>query len=312
MLNFPLCIFAMTYLDAGDWKSSLLSFTIMLSYIVLISRLDKTTGYVGVLYRIIKESIEPFIIIFILLFGFLIAFRNRSIENNSSFDTIDHLNGTLPYTFFQIYFMMAGDHQTENMGIDNLTWPNSMTFFIYLVFMLLISTLTFNIFTGIAISEIQDLIDDSNIQTMKEKIDYICDGGYSIFFLLEKNKRFMKFKRAVYENVVKRFLTYLGKLRLKWFPRKKGKKQTAPVKNKQHSLSKTIEDRSKNSEEKFETRSKNLEEKLDQILNNNKVSETIETRTKNLEDKLETKTKNLEDKLDQILASLLRQKQFSE
>ena len=142
---------------AGNWKSSLLSLTSFLSYIVLMTRLDKTKvgGYVGVLGRIVKESVKPFVIIFILLCGFLIAFRNRSIENNSSFDTIDHLNGSLPHTFFQIYFMMVGDHQTDDMGIDTFTWPNSMTFVLYFVFMFLILTLIFNIFTGIAISEIQ-------------------------------------------------------------------------------------------------------------------------------------------------------------
>jgi hypothetical protein len=171
LLNFSLCIFAMTCLDAGDWKSPLLSLTSFLSYIVLMTRLDKTKvgGYVGVLGRIVNESIKRFVIIFILLCGFLIAFRNRSVENNSSFDTIDHLNGTLPHTFFQIYFMMAGDHQTKNMGIDTLTEANSMTFVLYFIFMFLISTLTFNIFTGIAISEIQGLIDDSNIETMEVK-----------------------------------------------------------------------------------------------------------------------------------------------
>jgi hypothetical protein len=207
----------MTCLDAGDWKSSLLSLTSFLSYIVLMTRLDKTMvgGYVGVLGRIVKKSIKPFVIIIILLCGFLIAFRNRSVHSyvknnstnstNSTFDTMGHFrNGThlheIPYTFFQIYSMMAGEHQTENMGIETLTWPNSMTFFLYFIFMFLMSTLTFNIFTGIAISEIRGIIDDSNIQTMKEKIDYIYGGGYSIFFLLEKIKCVKKIKKKSVRN----------------------------------------------------------------------------------------------------------------
>jgi hypothetical protein len=65
--------------------------------------------------------------------------------------------------------------------IDTLTEANLMCIFVlYFNFMFLISTLTFNIFTGIAISEIQSLLVDSNIETMKEKIDYIYDGSYSI------------------------------------------------------------------------------------------------------------------------------------
>jgi len=136
----------------------------------------------------------------------------------------------------------------------------------------------------------------------------------------------MRFKRAVYENVGKRCLTCLGMLR---FPRKKGKKQTAPVDRKFYLDERSSTEKSNLTQadyindkyieyfEDIETKNKNLEEKL--FLNNKSLSETIEdrtrsledkleTRTKNLEDKLETKTKNLEDKLDQILASLLRQK----
>jgi hypothetical protein len=68
--------------------------------------------------------------------------------------------------------------------IDTLTEANLMcTFVLYFIFMFLISTLTFNIFTGIAISEIQRLLVESNIETMKERIDYIYDGSYSISML---------------------------------------------------------------------------------------------------------------------------------
>jgi hypothetical protein len=84
------------------------------------TRLDQTKvgGYVRVIDQIARKSVKPFVIIFILLLGFLIAFRNRSVEANSFFYTMDHLNGILPHTLFQIYFMMAGDFQTENMGTD--------------------------------------------------------------------------------------------------------------------------------------------------------------------------------------------------
>jgi len=246
-------------------------------------------------------------------------------------------NGThlheIPYTFFQIYFMMAGEHKTENMGIETLTWPNSMTFFLYFIFMFLMSTLTFNIFTGIAISEIQGIIDDSNIQTMKEKIDYIYDGGYSIFFLLEKIKRVKKIKKKVFGIVIQvfvwlgklikkivsfcgggrdHFVLWLKMLWLKCFPRKK-----ADVPDERKSIKKInttqaefIDDKYIEYFEDIENRTKNLEEKL--YLNNKNLSETIETRIKNLEEKLhlnnkglsdtiESRTKNLEEKLDQIL-----------
>ncbi len=61
------------------------------------------------------------------------------------------------------------------MGIDHFTWPNLINFLLYFVFLFLMSTLTMNIFTGIAINEIQSLINDSNIEIMKEKIEYLND-----------------------------------------------------------------------------------------------------------------------------------------
>ncbi len=237
--------------------------------------------------------------------------------------------------------MMAGDHQTDDMGIDNLTWPNSMTLFLYLIFMFLISTLTFNIFTGIAISEIQSLLVDSNIETMKERIDYIYDGSYSIPMLLEEFECVMKLKKKVFGKVIRvfelgnliekmlsfcgrcrdRFLSWLGMFLSKFFPRKEdGKKATVDLRSdKQSSTQKSntsqvmfIDDKYIEYFEDIENRTKNLEEKLH--LNNKGLSDTIESRAKNLEKKLdqilndknlsetiESRTKNLEEKLDQIL-----------
>ena len=332
LLNFSLCIFAMTCLDAGDWKSSLLSLTSFMSYIVLMTRLDKTKvgGYVRVIDQIARKSVKPFVIIFILLLGFLIAFRNRSIENNSSFDTIDHLNGSLPHTFFQIYFMMAGDHQTENMGIDTLTEANLMTFVLYFVFMFLISTLTFNIFTGIAISEIQGLIDDSNIETMKEKIDYIYEGSYSIPMLLEEIGCVRRLKKKVFGKVSRifelgkwiekmlffcgscrdRLLTCLGTLRFKCFPRKEEEKRATTVApDEQSSIKKSnatqadfIDDKYIEYFEEIENRTKNLEEKL--FMNNKSLSETIEDRSKNMEDKLDLINKSISETIENRTKSL--------
>jgi hypothetical protein len=169
-VTFPLCILSV-FLDNGNLKSSLLSLAILLSYIVLMTRLDKTKlgGYAKVIGKIAKESIKPFIVICILLCGFLIAFRNRSIhrynslrfdiENNLaslpnqtlgvSFAPMDYFKDSFEFTIFKIYYMMAGDHQTDNMGIDDLTLSNSMNFVLYLLFLFIMSTLAFNIFTGL-------------------------------------------------------------------------------------------------------------------------------------------------------------------
>jgi len=164
LLTFPLCIWALTTHDNGDLKSSLLSLTILLLYIVLMTRLDKTPvgGYVKLIGQIALQSISPFIVILILLCGFLEAFRNRSVhkgpDNSSSFDTINNFNVSFENSFFQIYSFMVGNIQANDMGLDNLTGPNLVTFGIFIIFLFLIPSLAFNIFTGIAINEIQNQI----------------------------------------------------------------------------------------------------------------------------------------------------------
>ena len=106
--------------------------------------------------------------------------------------------------------------------IDTLMEANLMTFVLYFIFMFLISTLTFNIFTGIAISEIQSLLVDSNIETMKERIDNIYDGSYSIPMLWEEFECVKKFKKKVFvklglvfelENLIEKMLVSCGKCR---------------------------------------------------------------------------------------------------
>ena len=143
-MTFPLCIWAL-FLENGDLRSSLLSLSALLSYIVLMTRFDKfwqIGGYFKVVGRIAYKSMGPFFVIFILLCGFVVAFRNRSVykgtdPSTSSFNTTDHFNKSFEYSFFQIYFMMVGDNNNENMGIYDLTGPNLVTFLIYFVFIFL-------------------------------------------------------------------------------------------------------------------------------------------------------------------------------
>ncbi len=110
--------------------------------------------------------------------------------------------------------------------IDTLTEANLMTFVLYFIFMFLISTLTFNIFTGIAISEIQSLLVDSNIETMKERIDYIYDGSYSIPMVLKNIEWVKKFKKKVFGkvglvfelgNLIEKMLVSCGRCRDRFF-----------------------------------------------------------------------------------------------
>ena len=247
----------------------------------------------------------------------MVAFRNRSVykktyftnNTSSSFDKIDNFNGSFENSFFQIYFMMAGDNQNENMGIENLTWPNFVTFVIYFFFIFLISSLALNIFTGIAINEIHEMLKAYNIRIMKDKIDYIYDGGYSIsewlkFFPCCEGiiQSLEKYEKWLFEKITK------VKRLIKWIVEKIRKictlcrnkvcgfvdtKQTEKKINFVESDFNQMDFVDEKYVENFETLEysvKTLEDKS-------------ENRSKTLEDKLDNRTKTLEDKLDLILSN---------
>jgi len=170
-------------------------------------------GYVKVIGTIFLDSLKPLAVVVVLLLGFIMAFRNRAhfkggeeyySSDNSSFETVDFFNGSLAYSFPLIYSMMAGSHQVEDMGVDNLTWPNLINFIICLFFLFVISTLAFNIFTGIAIDEIRNLIADSNMQITKDKISYTYES--SIFDGTKINSLYKKFSDIVYPQLSKVYL----------------------------------------------------------------------------------------------------------
>ena len=288
------------------------------------TRLDKTPvgGYVKVIGQIALQSISPFIVILILLCGFLEAFRNRSVhkgkDNNSSFDTINNFNGSFENSIFQIYSFMVGNLQANDMGLDNLTGPNLVTFGIFIIFLFLIPSLAFNIFTGIAINEIQSLIKDCNIQILKDKIDYIYDGDHSIFELFKHFEVVVKFEKQFYGVVTKVY-------KIKWLKERVIHNCTkcrnwlfacaSKCWDKVKVCRKTsVKDVEKGSDGltslksvKTDSNQKAVESDLNKMafVDDKYIEnfETLENRAKSLEIRLEDRTRELNEKLDTILSN---------
>jgi hypothetical protein len=278
------------------------------------TRLDKTPvgGYVKLIGRIALQSISPFIVILILLCGFLEAFRNRSVYKDqyktSSFDTINNFNGSFENSIFKIYSFMVGNLQANDLGLDNLTGPNLVTFGIFIIFLFLIPSLAFNIFTGIAINEIQSQIKECNIQILKDKIDYIYDGGLSIFELFKHFEVIVKFEKQFYGVVkkvymikwlVKRMIYCCTKCRDGIFARvytePDKKLKLAGSDSKQLDF---VDDKYIENFEMLQYSAKNLEERT------KRLELKMEERTKRLELKMEERTKRLDEKLNTILEHL--------
>jgi len=197
------------------------------------------------------------------------AFRNRAqykgSEESSSFETMGLFNSSFEYSFALVYTMMAGNLQTEDIGITNFTLPNLVNFFIFITFLFIISTLAFNIFTGIAIDEIKSLIADSNVQIMKDKITYIYES--SIFDTIPCIKRLFELLKHVFR--VEDFVTNVKECSLDIICGKSNQvedaKATASQVRKQQEAYE--DDRYLERFETLEDRTKKIENKIDRILN---------------------------------------------
>jgi len=233
--------------------------------------MDKTAlgGYVKVIGKIARDSLKPLVVVVILLLGFLMAFRNRAqykgSKESSSFETMGLFNSSFEYSFALVYTMMVGNLQTEDIGITNLTLPNLVNFFIFITFLFIISTLAFNIFTGIAIDEIKSLIADSNVQIMKDKITYIYES--SILDTIPCNKRLFELLKHVFK--VEVFVTNVKECCLDIISGKSNQvedaKATASQVRKQQEAYE--DDRYLERFETLEDRIKMIENKIDRILN---------------------------------------------
>jgi Leucine-rich repeat (LRR) protein len=186
LLTFPLSILTLS-LQNTDLKSSLFSSTILMSYFILILRLDKFYGigpYVNLFGKIIIRSYKLFFILMIILLGFLLSIKNRSnyylqLKNtNQTFDAVNEITayeGDFANNFYQIVMMAIGAIQPDKMGITSLNQESLINFIIYGIFIFIMPILFINIFTGIAIDELRELLKKSEIEIISIKIDYVYE-----------------------------------------------------------------------------------------------------------------------------------------
>ncbi|CAF0974603.1 unnamed protein product [Brachionus calyciflorus] len=182
LLEFSNSIICLTtlFLNNSESKSSLISTSIILSYYILLLRLDKLSNfgvYVAVFNKVVKRSFKLFVIIGIFLIGFLLSFRNRSglhtFEQMNDEDYISTFNKTFEYTLFRIITMTTGSIDTEEMGINVLKRESFINFIIYLFFILFMPILFVNILIGISIGEVEKLLDNSEVEVFRKKVSYI-------------------------------------------------------------------------------------------------------------------------------------------
>jgi Leucine-rich repeat (LRR) protein len=216
LVDFPLCILTLS-LEDSDSKSSLFSATILMSYCVFILNLDKFFGvgpFVNVFGKIIIRAYKLFLILLVILAGFLLSFKNRSNyylqlkNNNQTFDKnneITAFEGDFANNFFNIIMMAIGIISPTGMGITNLNAESLIDFLIYGIFIFIMPILFINIFTGIAIDEIRQLVDNSKVEIISTKIEFV--------YQIEPYREYLFFKK--FESLLKLIDESFGKMKKK-------------------------------------------------------------------------------------------------
>jgi hypothetical protein len=201
LVSFPLCLFILFLPNNSELKSSIYSITILLSYWILMMRLDKfhyIGKFVNVFGSIIIRSIPLFIIVLINLIGFVLSFRNRT---NETHQMTYFINDSFSNSIFKSFELLVGGINTDNMGIKEFNSSSFINFFIYGCFIFMMTILFINIFTGISIDEIQSLIKHSQAEIQSRKIEYI-------FKIEALNNRYFK-KLSLNFNYLNKFILFI-------------------------------------------------------------------------------------------------------
>lgn len=172
-LTYTLCFFALIIRDKST-KSSLYAFSLMHLYLIFVLNQMSRTPSIGkysVAYRkTLKHFYQLFPIFFVLLLGFMFAFRLRSLYTN----TATYLNESYGFSLIKLMTMVLGEFETYEMGLGNqVTWSNVVDYFNYYKFILLLSILLINLTVGVSIGEIKNVLDDSEIKNIKNRITFI-------------------------------------------------------------------------------------------------------------------------------------------
>ncbi len=198
-INFLCCLISLSIpSQLGLVKSGLYSITILVCYFLFLTKLEKIqlwdVGlYVYVFKACLSKSIRLFAILFIVIFGFCISLR---IQSNGQISDVEMQNFITLNSSFQ-----AGVLQISNMLIGNMesfsemsvSTDNMANYIVTMLFIFLMPIFLYDLITGLAIGEINEVLKDAEIKTVQTRIDYVL----KIQRLVESiGKISMKLKKA--------------------------------------------------------------------------------------------------------------------
>ena len=174
-LNFS-CCFAAIFIsnEYSIIKLSLYSMTVLFGYLIFLFRLDKIPligVYVVVFKKVFQKSLKLIPLVLVLFVGFLLSFQIRS---TGSLAPVVLFNGTWSNSAVHLLTMLIGQFELDQLGLeDEMNKENSVNYIILIFFIFIMTIFFYNLFIGIAVDEIQSIVDDAEIQNIKAKIEFV-------------------------------------------------------------------------------------------------------------------------------------------
>ena len=182
-------LFTSQYEQFSQITSFLSSFSVLFGFMVIVLRFEKTShfgAYVVACRRSFTKSIKTIPLILFLFFGFLFALKIRTdngvtILTNSTNYIFDYLG------LAKSSAMIIGQYELDNLGLENTEFYNNSTnFFIYTLFLILMTIISANLLTGIAIGELELVLKEAELYNIQQKISYILRIQETLFYLESK------------------------------------------------------------------------------------------------------------------------------
>ena len=151
------------------------SIAVLFGFIVLMLRMEKNSLFGAYVVAFRKSFINtmktlPFIVL--LFIGFIFSFKMRSNNGvsliaNSEAKYLDYMSVA------KMTNMIIGGYELREMGLDKAGFTNELAnFLIYFIFLILMTIISVNLLTGIAIGELESALKEAQIFNIQQRISY--------------------------------------------------------------------------------------------------------------------------------------------
>jgi hypothetical protein len=159
--------------------SMLATLAVLFRFIMLMLRLEKNSSfgsYVVAFRRSFAKTIKTLPFIILLFFGFVYSFllrTNTGLKFISSSSQLRRNN----YDYLSVVKMtnmIIGSYELDLLGLNSTSFFNEIVnFFIYFIFLIMMTIISVNLLTGIAIGELESVLKEAKIFNIQQRIAYI-------------------------------------------------------------------------------------------------------------------------------------------